>query len=61
MDAHEVLIITPEQRKTIRNTFERTDKEIDEEIQHLKDWLKKQTHLPQNEGNQSYLEITMAI
>ncbi|GLV36745.1 uncharacterized protein CBL_02420 [Carabus blaptoides fortunei] len=49
MDANEVLIITPDQAKTIRNTFEKTDKEIDEDIQHLKDWLKKQTHLPQDE------------
>ncbi|GLV36670.1 uncharacterized protein CBL_02495 [Carabus blaptoides fortunei] len=44
-----IMIVTEEEREGIKRQFQKTDEEINEYIRTLREWFKKQPHLPQNE------------
>lgn len=50
MSKEEVLHATEEQLGRIRGSFERSEKEMAEDVADVKKWLEKQPHLPDDEG-----------
>lgn len=50
MSAEKLIIVTDEEKEGIKRRLQKTDEEINEDIRVLREWFKKQPHLPQNEG-----------
>lgn len=49
MSAEKFIIVTDEEKEGIKRRLQKTDEEINEDIRVLREWFKKQPHLPQNE------------
>lgn len=45
-----VLAVTSDEKRIIKATYDRNEEELNKDVDVLKEWLKKQPHLPQNEG-----------
>lgn len=46
MSVDNLLRVTPEEKYAVVKTYGRTEEEIKEDIQVLREWIKKQPHLP---------------
>lgn len=48
--AEKLLEVTPDEERRLKATYERNEEELSKDVEVLKEWLKKQPHLPQDEG-----------
>lgn len=61
MTVEKTLIVTAEEEKRIKSTYERNEIEIEKDVADIKEWLKKQPHLPQDEGTLLYYKYKVYL